>query len=608
MKARLRKSHKIGIVTICLLTGIVLILAFLVNRYWSPILAKAVRNTVLKSSDSLYRVDFSDAELHIIRGEIDIYNINLIPDTAVYNRRKRAHLAPNNLVELHVKRIILSHIHPFKLYFQHKLEIGEVILSGPEINVSYQLNHTKDTTLKDHRTMWQKMSKSLKSIHIGQIALSDVKLKYKDYSGNKLAISELKELSLSATDLLIDSTTQFDRSRTLYCKDIDAILDNYSGQLANKLYNYKIRQIHLSTQTSRLNISGLDLEPVKAEVFIKNTYHDRFKIHLDSLQADHFDFLSYHKYRIMHVSALTLNSGSMIIFANPRQSPAKTDRIKSFPHFALRQVNADITIDTIHAHRINITYNEFNQKSNQTGLVDFDNSDGEIVHVTTNKDSLQKNHICTARITSHLMNKGKLEVAFTFDLADPGAAFTYKGSIGTMNLPALNQASMPLGLVKLNSGTLKQMTFDIRANAAMAQGKIEVLYNDLIVTVLKPDTAHNRLKHLAIASLFANTQVIKHDNPDIQGDAPRTVYVNYRRPDTVAFWGSIWQTLFAGIKPSAGVTKQVQENIKFQLAQQKQKKAERQVKKAERKERREQRKMKREVKKEAQDAEKANQP
>jgi len=607
MSARLRKSHKAGIITLAII-GFVFILALLANLYWSPVLARELRKAVLKSGDGLYHIDFSDAELHIIRGEIDIYNITLKPDTAVYNQRKKDHLAPNNLVELHVKRLILSHIHPFKLYFQHELEIGEVVLNNPEINVSYQLNHTKDTTLKDRRTLWQKMSKTLRSIHIGQIALSDVKLKYEDYSGHKLAISELKELSLSATDMLIDSTTQLDRSRTLYCKNIDAILDNYSGQSSNKLYNYKIRSLHLSTQTSQLNISGLDLEPVKPEVFYKNSYHDRFKIHLDSLQADRFDFVSYHKYRIVHVSSLTLNTGTLAIFANPRQSPAKTDRIKSFPHFALKQVNADITIDTIHAHRISVVYTEFNKKSNKTGTVTFDNSTGDILHVTTNKDSLQKNHICTAHIISRFMNSGKLDALFTFNLGDEKAGFSYKGAVGPMNLSRINQACMPLALIKLNSGTLNQMTFDVSANANTAHGRVSVLYNNLKVTVLKPDTTNDRLKHMTIASLFANILVIKHDNPDKEGDAPRSAYVDYRRPDTVAFWGSIWQTLFAGIKPCAGVDKKMQENIKFQMAHQKEKKAEREVKKAARKERREERRLKRELKKEQKAAEKVNQP
>ena len=608
MKARLRKSHKTAIIITCSLAGILLILALIVNRYWSPILAKAVRRTVLKSSDSLYSVDFSDAELHIIRGEIDIYNITFKPDTAVYNRRRKNHLAPNNLVELHLKRLILSHIHPFKLYFQHKLEIGQVVLDQPEIHISYQLNHTKDTTIKDNRTIWQKISKSLKSIRIGNISLSNVKLKYEDYSGNKLAISELKELSLTATDLLIDSTTQFDRARTLYCKNIDAILDNYSGRSQNGLYSYKVKSVQLSTQTSRLNIRGLDLQPVKAEVFFKKTYHDQFKIYLDSLQLDHFDFVSYHKYRILHASAMTAGGGGVAIFSNPRQSPAKTNRIKSFPHFALQQVDADITIDTIHARRINITYTEFNKKSNQAGTVTFDNSTGEITHVTTNKDSLKKNNICTARISSHIMNSGKLEAILTFNLGDKNAAFAYKGSVGPMNLSSVNPACMPLALIKLNSGTLKQMTFDIKANSHIAHGTVSVLYNDLKVTVLKADTANDRLKHMTIASLFANILVIKHDNPDKPGGKPRTAIIDYNRPDTVAFFGSIWKTLLAGIKPCAGVDKKMQENIKATMADQQQKKQERQVKKAQRKERRAERRLKRELKKEQKEQQPAQSP
>jgi hypothetical protein len=598
MKARLRKSHKRLGLGIAILASVILLLALFVNLYWSPILANEVKKTVLKSSDSLYNISFSDANLHILKGEIDIYNITLKPDTAVYNRRKKLHLAPNNLVELHVKRLILYHIHPFSLYFQHKLDIAEVKFDEPEIILSYQLNHTKDTTTKDNRTTWQKMSKSLRSIHIDKISLGDVKFKYEDYSGNKLAISELKEMNLVATDLLIDSATQLDKSRLLYCKDIETELNNYSGRSANGLYKYQIKSLRLSTQTSRLNIEGLDLSPVKPEVFFDKTYHDRFKVHLDSLQLNHFDFLSYHKYRIVDASSLMISTGTLEIYGNPRQSPVQTDRIKSFPHFALQQMTTNMNIDSIDASHINISYTEFNKKSNKAGTVTFNNTRGHIVNVTTNKDSLQKNNICTAHITTWFMNSGKLDALFAFNLTDKDAAYTYKGSLGPMNLQLVNQASMPLGLIKLNSGKLKQMDFDIKADNKTANGKVTVLYNDLKVTVLKADTAHERLKHLTFASLFANLLVLKHDNPDKDGEQPRTAHVRYFRPDTVAFFGSIWQTLLAGIKPCAGLDEKMQKSLKAEIAGMKEQKQERQVKKAVRKQRRAERRARRELKKE----------
>ncbi len=284
------KWHKVTVVVSLIFISLILILSLFVNAYWSPILAGKVKDVVLTSSDSLYTIDFSSAELHVLRGTIVFNNITLKPDTAVYNRKKKQHLAPNNLVELHIKRLTLWRIHPFTLYFHHKLEIGKIILNEPELNVSYQLNHTKDTVLKDNRTPWQKISKSLRSIHVGSIILGDVKFRYEDYSGHKLAISELKEMNLSATDLLIDSATQTDKSRLLYCRDIIAELNNYKGISPNGLYAYKFDHLRLSTQKSQLNIEGLTLKPANEGDFFTKSHRDKFKVVLDSLQLNNFDF------------------------------------------------------------------------------------------------------------------------------------------------------------------------------------------------------------------------------------------------------------------------------------------------------------------------------
>ncbi|MDB5136732.1 MAG: hypothetical protein JWP37_3335 [Mucilaginibacter sp.] len=578
--------------------GIILIFSFLVNLYWSPILAGKVKSTVLTSSDSLYTIEFSDAKLHIIRGEIDIYNITLKPDTAVYNRRKKNHLAPNNLVELHVKRIVLSHIHPFKLYFQHKLDIGKVILKEPELNVSYQLNHTKDTTIKDRRTTWQKMSKSLKSIHIGEILLNDVKFKYEDYSGNKMVISELKEMNLSANDLLIDSTTQTDKSRLLYCKNILTELNNYSGKTADGLYVYRMKSMRLSTQTSKLNIEGLDLQPVKADVFFDKSMHDRFKIHLDSFQLNNFDFVSYHKYRILRASNMVLSHGSVDIFNNPNKKPSEIDKVKTFPNFGLEQLKADLTIDTIKARHINVSYTEFNKKSNKSGTITFNNTSAQFLNVTTNKPALQKNNIITAQISSYFMNTGKVDATFTFNLTDKNFPFSYKGSLGPMNLQSVNPAIIPLALIKFNQGTVTRMDFDINADSKISKGKVAILYKNLKVTVLKADTDNDRLKHMTIASLYANLLVIKRNNPDNEGELPRSFYVTYKRPKNDPFFKTIWHTLLDGIKPCAGLDEKMQQNVKATLNEYSQRKQEHKVKKALRIQRREERKRKRALKKE----------
>jgi len=595
------KKHKIGLIVLLVLVGIIVVLSFIVNQYWSPILAKKVKNVVATSSEGLYTIDFSDAKFHILRGELDIYNITLKPDTIVYNQRLKNHLAPNNLVELHVKRLIISHMHPFMLYFQHKLEIGRIVLSQPELNVSYQQNHLKDTVTKDHRSIYQKISGSLKSIRIGDIILGDVKLKYQDYSGNKLAISELKEMNLSATDLLIDSASQTDKSRVLYCRDIVAELNNYAGQSKNGLYKYKIKALRLSTKTSRLDIQGLDLKPVRPDVFFKNSEKDRFDVHLDTLRIAHFDYQSYHKYRVINASHMTLSSGSLNLFSNPKFILKTTDRERTYPNFGLKEIRADLNIDTIDVKRINVSYTEYNHKSDQTGTIVFNNSSGSILNVTTNKEALVRNNICTVNVTSYFMNRGKLDVQFTFNLTDENLPFTYKGSIGAMDLTVLNPAIMPLGLIKVNNGELDRFEFDIQADNSVSKGRVTLLYNNLKVTVLKADTINDKLKHMTIASLFANVMVLKHDNPDNPGEIPRSFYVNYERPRDYPFFKNIWHTLLTGIKPCVGLDEKMQQDVKNKIAGMAIKKQERLIKKEQRKQRRAERRLRRELKKQQQE-------
>ncbi len=593
-----KRWQRVLAIVLLIITGIVLILGFLINRYWSPILASKVKDVVTKSSDGLYKIDFSSAELHILRGTIVIYNITLKPDTSVYGRDKILHIAPNNLVELHVKRLTLSHIHPFKLYFQHKLEIGEIVLNSPEIKLSYQLNHKKDTVTKDNRTAWQKISKSLHSIHVGSIILGDVKLRYEDYSGNKLEISELKEMNLSASDLLIDSATQTDKSRLLYCRDIVTELNNFKGKSASGLYAYKIKTLRLSTLTSRLNITGFTMQPVKPFVFFGKSFSDRFTFRLDSIQLNNFDFLNYHKYRTLTASRLILNSGAIAIFSNPRATPTDSaNKVSTFPNVLIHTLNVDLKLDTISVNHLNIDYTEYNVKSHKTGTLTFNNTSGNLLNITTRTEALAKNNIATAQLTSYFMTKGKFNVLFTFNLTDKQNSFSYKGHLGPMDLQTINKAVVPLAMVKFNSGTVKRFDFDIKGDRNGARGPVSILYNNLQVSLMNADTANAVLKKKTIASLFANVFVIKHDNPDEPGENPRSFNVVYPRPRTFPFFKTAWKTLLAGIKPCAGVSKQTEQATTARINQNASDKKDRLSRKELRKQRRAERKEKRQEKK-----------
>lgn len=582
---------------------VISVLAYLVNNYWSPIVEQRIKSAILKSTDSLYSINFSKASLHVIQGKIVIDKIELKPDTAVYNRRKKQHLAPNSLYHLQVKRLAITHIHPLRLYFDDKLDIAQIVVSMPNLKVEYEQNRDQDTILTGKKTPYQLISKVLKSIHVKTILLNDVTFKYTDKSGSKPDVTEFKELNFSTDDFLLDSLSQQDKSRFLFCKDVSTELHNYNGISDDKRYNYGIKLIRFSTRSRQLNITGMSYLPIKNPTeFFKDTPGDCFAFRLDSLRLDNFDFKQYSKFHKLYGSNLALSDGSLKIFTNPAPNDTTKDKSENFPHVLLGRLKMDVRIDTIRISKAAVYYTEFNPNSNQPGALSFNNISGIFLNVTNNKAALQKNNIATAKLKTAFMNYGNLDAQLAFNLTDPKAQFSYKGHMTGMDLRKVNPITMPLALVKITSGKLNSLDFDMRADKKTARGKLQLLYNNLKISILKKDE-NDKLKKMGIFSLLANALVIKRNNPTI-GEPPRSFNINYTRKTSASIFTFMWKSLFMGIKSCAGYDASTEAAVKKKINEYQSNKVEHAAKKAQRIQRRMERRQRRALRRQAREARK----
>jgi hypothetical protein len=604
----IKKQWKKMVLCIAVLLFVAIsVLAFLVNLYWSPILSEKLRSTVLTSTDSLYSLSFSKADLHVLRGRLIIRNIELKPNMEVYNRRKKLHLAPNSLYTLQIKKLIIDHVHPLMLYFDKKLDIAQLAISGPTLHVDYEQNRSQDTILNNNKTPYQLISKVLKSVHVQSIVLDGVNFSYTAHNGNKPDVAEFKDLNFNATEFLLDEESQKDKSRFLFCKDVGVEMNNYEGISDDKRYRYKIDYLTFSTQSSQLNITGMSYLPVTTpNEFFKTTPADCYAIKLDSLRLNNFDYKTYSKYHKIYGSGLTLSSGSVQVFDNPAPNDTTKDRSINFPQLVLSRLKMDLRIDTVQINRVGIYYTEYNPLSDQSGTIWFSNTGGRIFNVTNNKAALQKNNIATAQLETNLMNFGRLNVQLAFDLTDANAAFNYKGHMYPMDLKKINPVAAPLGMVKIASGKLNSLDFDMHADKTRAKGNVLVLYNDLKIAVLKKDD-ENKLQKMGIVSLLANALVIKRNNPN-DNAPPRIFKVNYVRKKSQSIFTLMWKSLFLGLKSTAGYDAATEQTVKKKMNDFKQGKAERQAKKALRKQHRAERRQRREQKRQEKEFKKQQEP
>jgi hypothetical protein len=558
---------------------LVLVVMLFLDSFLTGKLTVKLKEAVLKGTDSLYHIDFTQADLHVFSGTVVLHDISFMPDTAVYHQMQKDGKGPNNLYELRVKRLEVSGVHALNIWLKKEMEVDLVSLKDPEIYISKYADKPHKAASKDKRTLYQKISKSFKFIHVKNISLSGISLTYRNKSTAKPSVSVLKQMDVQADDLLIDAATQADTSRTLYCRDIVTELKNYTGKSAGDLYTYKIRSIKLSTKTGRLLLTDIDIMPLDVKTYFEKSQDDRFTLHFDDVIADHFDYRTFRRRQGLNAGRVTLGKGFFNIFTNPHGKLKTTDRLVTFPNWAIRQLKTNLEIDTLDVKDLNVNYSEHKKKSGKTGTIKFTHTTGRFTNLSNKKELLLKNPLARVKLTTRFMGKAKFELGFVFNLTDKAYSYSYKGHLRAMNLLDVNSAVMPLGLVKITSGQLKSLDFNINSTQKISKGKVTFLYNNLKVDVLKPDDEKGYAKK-GIISLLANTFILKKDNPDDGKALPRIADVAFIRPANFPFFKTVWFTLLSGLKAGAGVGKADEKQPGQPMTAKEQKEQEKAMKKA----------------------------
>ena len=548
----IKKRSRIVVFAIGTLGLVLLMALFLINILLTPIMTRKIKSAVIKASNGLYQVNFSSLELHLFQGKATFKNIVLIPDTAFFQRQRIEKGKPSFLIKISAGHLSVSGAHLWAYLLHKKLEIGLIALDSPDVALNTYPDRQPAKPQKDAKTIYQQIKKSLSLIKIDMVTIDHIRLNYKDFKTPKPEITRLKDMSLRATNLLIDSATQTDITRTLFCKNIYADLHNIHGVSAGGLYQYSLRSITYNSQNARLKVAGIAVKPLPVAMFFGKSRDDRFSLNLDSAIMDHADLETFRLKQMLFVHKIICYNGEFEDFSNPHGLVKKSDRVVTFPNKALRKLSTILAIDTLDIRRSKIIYQEYNTDAGKTGRIAFDNISGRFLNITNYSPVLAKNPYCQAKLETYFMGKGKLSLQFSFNLVDSACSFAYKGHLGPMEIPLVNPAVMPLALVEIKTGQVKSLDFNIRSNRKKSTGEVTLLYNDLNIALLNSGV-HKKYGVNPIKSFVANNLLVKNNNPDSNDQPPRKARILFKRPASYSFFKSIWQALLSGLKPCVGI-------------------------------------------------------
>ncbi|HEY1869511.1 MAG TPA: hypothetical protein VGG71_00565, partial [Chitinophagaceae bacterium] len=95
--------------------------------------------------------------------------------------------------------------------------------------------------------------------------------------------------------------------------------------------------------------------------------------------------------------------------------------------------------------------------------------------------------------------------------------------------------------------SIKRLKAHIVANNYNAHSSVFFVYDDLKITVLKPDDS-GKLKQKGFLSFMANTFILNKSNT---GNEATPKYVTYKRDPHRSFFSLIWKSILKGITNTA---------------------------------------------------------
>ncbi len=135
---------------------------------------------------------------------------------------------------------------------------------------------------------------------------------------------------------------------------------------------------------------------------------------------------------------------------------------------------------------------------------------------------------------------------FKFLLDSKNGDFFANGHTGSFDALKMNQVSIPMALIKINSGKINSIDFHLQGNNTSARGKFLMNYDGMKVDVLKRDKDTKKIKKRGLLSLAAN-MVVNNNN------SGSSVTPEYGRDIYKSFFNLVWKTIFTGMKQTLGV-------------------------------------------------------
>ncbi|AXY72646.1 hypothetical protein D3H65_01060 [Paraflavitalea soli] len=517
--------------------------------YKRKIVKDGVAQTVANKTNNLYGIQTGKLDIDEVAGNLTVTNLQLNPDSNVYNHLVSINDAPSVLIQINIPSLTVEGVKTPKALLNSAIDGRKVIIHAPRIDLFFTGKGKDSLKTVPDKEVYRQILGNLELIKIDTLSVVNATLVTRDWKTGDIRM-QFDSVSIDLLRIAVDSLHDKDTTRILFAEQAAVKCKKASWTSKNKLYHYEVRDIDLNSGAKQLSVHRFVMDPRMPEQKFLQQFkyaNDRFDIDLQQVRVTNLNVPLLLREQVK-ADSLISGKSSIRIYRDLSYPHDKKSRVGTYPQQAVMKLPMEVDIGQALFHNSFIEYKERNGKSEKSGKVQFYNAGLRITNLTSYKQDMAQ-HPMRMQFNAQFLNKAPVKAVINF-YPDNGK-FTIAGEMGSMSAKGVNELTEPMGLAKIETGTITSLQFNFTGNDHAADGHLTVLYDDLKITLLKKDTVDNSLSKKKFASMLANIKVM-NANPGKNGEVRRAT-VHYDRDETKSFFNLVWKSIFTGVKESVGI-------------------------------------------------------
>jgi hypothetical protein len=362
----------------------------------------------------------------------------------------------------------------------------------------------------------------------------------------------LGNITIKVNDIKANQLIDLQMHPMNFTKEAEVTLASFSTSSKDKSYQFNFKNMSLNSLTKELKIGSFNVDPFASEKVFANKFRfqrDRFDITFTGISLKNINMNSLLDKQLV-ASDLLISNANAKIYRDLHKPLEKKSRVGNYLSQLLEKIDEPLNISKATISNAFIQYRENEFVSDSIGVVTFLNSKLNISNITNIPSAIQKNNELNISFDTKVLSEIPLTGNFKFIMNSNDGGFVVDGHVGGFDALLLNKVSIPMTLIKINSGKINSVDFHFNGNNTSAGGDFVMKYNDLKLEVLKRDKNTTKVKKRHFLSLAANF-LVQNNNPGSSG--LRKVNAKYQRNIYKSFFNLVWKTIFAGMKETAGI-------------------------------------------------------